>query len=168
MVLEADPALQTDPRCSDRIYVGAANGSAGAAAQRGRGSRRGTAPLAVRHQGQFPAATISFNLPPGVALGDALARGAAGDASTCACRTRVRTEFAGNAQLPDRQPEFAAVADRRRVPGDLHRARRAVRKPDAAADDHLHLPSAGLGRVAGAAGDRAPSCRSWRSSASCC
>jgi multidrug efflux pump subunit AcrB len=31
-----------------------------------------TAPLAVNHQGQFPAVTISFNLPPGVALGSAV------------------------------------------------------------------------------------------------
>jgi multidrug efflux pump len=29
-------------------------------------------PLTVNHQGQFPAVTISFNLPPGVALGDAV------------------------------------------------------------------------------------------------
>ncbi len=33
---------------------------------------RNTAPLAVNHQGQFPSVTISFNLPTGVALGDAL------------------------------------------------------------------------------------------------
>ena len=31
-----------------------------------------TAPLAVNHQGQFPAVTFSFNLAPGVALGDAV------------------------------------------------------------------------------------------------
>jgi multidrug efflux pump len=31
-----------------------------------------TTTLAVNHQGQFPAVTISFNLPPGVALGDAV------------------------------------------------------------------------------------------------
>ncbi len=31
-----------------------------------------TAPLAVNHQGQFPAITISFNLTPNVALGDAV------------------------------------------------------------------------------------------------
>jgi multidrug efflux pump len=31
-----------------------------------------TAPLAVNHQGQFPAVTISFNLPAGVALGTAV------------------------------------------------------------------------------------------------
>ena len=30
-----------------------------------------TAPLAVNHQGQFPSVTVSFNLGPGVALGDA-------------------------------------------------------------------------------------------------
>jgi multidrug efflux pump len=33
----------------------------------------GTTPLAVNHQGQFVAATISFNLPPGGSLGDATA-----------------------------------------------------------------------------------------------
>jgi multidrug efflux pump len=31
-----------------------------------------TAPLAVNHQGQFPSVTISFNLPPGIALGTAV------------------------------------------------------------------------------------------------
>src|SRR3989442_13072081 len=31
-----------------------------------------TTALAVNHQGQFPAVTLSFNLAPGVALGDAL------------------------------------------------------------------------------------------------
>jgi multidrug efflux pump len=30
------------------------------------------APLSINHQGQFPAVTLSFNLPPGVALGDAV------------------------------------------------------------------------------------------------
>ena len=33
----------------------------------------GTTPLSVNHEGQFVAATISFNLPPGKALGDAQA-----------------------------------------------------------------------------------------------
>jgi multidrug efflux pump subunit AcrB len=31
-----------------------------------------TGPLAVNHSGQFPSVTISFNLPPGAALGDAV------------------------------------------------------------------------------------------------
>lgn len=33
---------------------------------------RGTAPLSINHQGQLPAVTISFNLAPGVALGQAV------------------------------------------------------------------------------------------------
>ena len=32
---------------------------------------RGTGPLAINHQGQFPCVTISFNLAPGVSLGEA-------------------------------------------------------------------------------------------------
>jgi multidrug efflux pump len=31
-----------------------------------------TAPLAINHQGQFPVVTVSFNLAPGVSLGDAV------------------------------------------------------------------------------------------------
>ena len=31
-------------------------------------------PLSINHQGQFPAVTLSFNLPPGVALGEAVAK----------------------------------------------------------------------------------------------
>jgi multidrug efflux pump subunit AcrB len=58
---------------------------------------RDTSTLAVRHQGQYPAATISFNLKPGFALGDAQA---AVRKATLDLRLpdNVRTEFAGNAQ----------------------------------------------------------------------
>ena len=34
--------------------------------------RAGTAPLAINHQGQFPSVTLSFNLAPGVSLGEAV------------------------------------------------------------------------------------------------
>ena len=47
-----------------------------------------TAPLAVNHQGLFPAVTISFNLAPGVALGDAVTRDRSGGRATSACRRR--------------------------------------------------------------------------------
>jgi multidrug efflux pump subunit AcrB len=59
---------------------------------------RTTTPLAVRHQGQFPATSISFNLAPGMALGDAIAlvqRTAAG----LRMPETVKTQFAGNAQF---------------------------------------------------------------------
>jgi multidrug efflux pump len=97
VVLEIDPQLQTDPSLLDRIYVGAAGGKQvplSAVAH----FERGTAPLAVRHQGQFPAATISFNLAPGLALGDAET---AVQNATRELRVPedVRTEFAGNARF---------------------------------------------------------------------
>ena len=79
VVLEIDPKLQTDPSLLDRIYVGAAGGGQVPLSAVAR-FERGTAPLAVRHQGQFPAATLSFNLPEGMALGDARESGAAGGA----------------------------------------------------------------------------------------
>jgi multidrug efflux pump subunit AcrB len=96
VVLEIDPALQADPSLLDRIYVGADSGRQVPLSQVAR-FERGTATLAVRHQGQFPAATISFNLKPGFALGDAQA---AVQKATIDLRLpdEVRTEFAGNAQ----------------------------------------------------------------------
>ena len=74
---------------------------------------RGTAALAVRHQSQFPAASVSFNLAPGMALGEATAlveRTAAG----LRMPDTVRTQFAGNAQQLqkslDSQPALIAAA----------------------------------------------------------
>jgi multidrug efflux pump len=97
VVLEIDPKLQTDPSLLDRIYVGATGGKQvplSAVAH----FERDTAPLAVRHQGQFPAATLSFNLAPGMALGDAET---AVQNATRELRMPedVRTEFAGNARF---------------------------------------------------------------------
>jgi hydrophobe/amphiphile efflux-1 (HAE1) family protein len=95
VVLEIDPALQADPSLLDRIYVGSVAGVQVPLSQVAR-FERGTAPLAVRHQGQYPAATISFNLKPGFALGDAQK---AVQQATLDLRLpdTVHTEFAGNA-----------------------------------------------------------------------
>jgi multidrug efflux pump len=56
-----------------------------------------TAPLAVSHQGLFPAATISFNLAPGVALGDAV-RAINTAATRVGLPDTIHTTFAGTAQ----------------------------------------------------------------------
>ncbi len=96
VVLEIDPALQADPSLLDRIYVGSSTGAQVPLSQVAQ-FVRGTAPLAVRHQGQYPAATLSFNLKPGFALGDAQK---AVDKAAVDLRLpdEVRTEFAGNAR----------------------------------------------------------------------
>jgi multidrug efflux pump len=56
-----------------------------------------TAPLSVNHQGLFPAVTISFNLAPGVALGDAVTA-IQGAARQVGLPPTIQTAFAGTAQ----------------------------------------------------------------------
>jgi len=96
VVVETDPALQASPTMLDRVYVGSSSGvqvplSAMAHFE------PGDAPLAVRHQGQFPAATLSFNLPPGTALGTAEAA-VQKAVDELHMPPEIRTEFAGNAR----------------------------------------------------------------------
>jgi hydrophobe/amphiphile efflux-1 (HAE1) family protein len=112
VVLEIDPKLQIDPSLLDRLYVGAAAGTQVPLSSVARFGR-GTAPLTVNHQGQFAAATISFNLAPGVALGTAES---AVENATLELRMPedVRTSFAGNAQFLQKslatQPLLIAAA----------------------------------------------------------
>ena len=71
VVLEAEPQYQISPSDLDKIYVKSSTGQMvplGAFTQ----VRTVTAPLAITHQGQFPAVTLSFNLSPGSSLGEAV------------------------------------------------------------------------------------------------
>jgi multidrug efflux pump len=70
VILETPPGFQTDPSKLQNIYVKSANGGAVPLAAFAH-FESGTSPLSINHQGQFPCVTISFNLAPGVALGDA-------------------------------------------------------------------------------------------------
>jgi multidrug efflux pump len=70
LILETLPELQTDPAKLNNIYV---NSSSGVAVPLSAFTHleSGTAPLVINRQGQFPSVTISFNLAPGTALGQA-------------------------------------------------------------------------------------------------
>ncbi|MEP6668821.1 MAG: efflux RND transporter permease subunit [Chthoniobacter sp.] len=70
VILEVDPEFQTDPAYLSKIFV---KSNTGAMVPLSSVSKFQTtnAYLTVSHQGQFPAATISFNLAPGVSLGRA-------------------------------------------------------------------------------------------------
>ena len=72
VVMEVAPEYWRSPETLKSIYVGTSKGSTVPLAAFTRYAPS-DAPLAVNHQGLFPAATISFNLPEGVALGDAVA-----------------------------------------------------------------------------------------------
>ena len=71
VVMEVDPKYWQDPESLRSIWVKARDGTQVPLSAFTRFERT-TAPLAINHQGQFPAVTLSFNLAPGVALGDAV------------------------------------------------------------------------------------------------
>ena len=71
VVLEVDPQFQQDPDSLKNIYVKSSNGTQVPLSAFTHFDPAGTA-LALNHQGQFPVVTISFNLAPGAALGDAV------------------------------------------------------------------------------------------------
>jgi multidrug efflux pump len=70
VILEALPDFQRNPSKLNDIYVLSTSGGAVPLSAFSH-FESGVAPLAINHQGQFPAVTISFNLAPGVALGEA-------------------------------------------------------------------------------------------------
>ena len=71
VVLEALPIYQRDPSILSKLYL---PGVAGAQVPLSAVATltRTTAPLAISHHAQFPAVSLSFNLAPGEALGDAV------------------------------------------------------------------------------------------------
>ena len=71
VVMEVAPSYQQNPDALKDIYVKSSNGTEVPLSAFTHFEPRTTA-LAVNHQGQFPAVTISFNLGLGVALGDAV------------------------------------------------------------------------------------------------
>ena len=72
VILEADPSLQTSLQALSAIYLPSSVGGAPVPLAVMAKMREETAPLQVSHLGQFPSATVSFNLAPGAALGDAV------------------------------------------------------------------------------------------------
>jgi multidrug efflux pump len=71
VVLEALPMYQRDPSILSKLYL---PGTLDAQVPLSAVATliRTTAPLAISHQAQFPAVSLSFNLAPGAALGDAV------------------------------------------------------------------------------------------------
>jgi multidrug efflux pump len=96
VVMEAAPQYTQSPEFLRQIYV---RSPAGETVPLSAFSRYvpTTAPLAVNHQGLFPAITISFNLAPGIALGDAVEAIDEAEVALGAPPT-IHTTFAGTAQ----------------------------------------------------------------------
>jgi hydrophobe/amphiphile efflux-1 (HAE1) family protein len=71
VVEEIAPQYLHDTNALSKIYVPGPNGAQIPLSSFVRQVSK-LEPLSINHQGQFPAVTLSFNLPPGVALGDAV------------------------------------------------------------------------------------------------
>jgi multidrug efflux pump len=72
VVLEAAPEYRSDPSRLDRLYVPSSTTGTQVLLTSVASLKYETAPLAISHQDQFPATTISFNLAPNASLSDAL------------------------------------------------------------------------------------------------
>jgi HAE1 family hydrophobic/amphiphilic exporter-1 len=72
VILELEPRYQLDPSALQWLYLRSANGHLVPLDAVAR-LTRSLGPLTVNHAGQLPAVTLSFNLKPGFALGDAVA-----------------------------------------------------------------------------------------------
>ncbi|HEY4972785.1 MAG TPA: efflux RND transporter permease subunit, partial [Steroidobacteraceae bacterium] len=70
VILEVLPQYQRTPEALSKLYLRSANNALIPLESVVR-TRRQTGPLSINHFGQLPAVTISFNLRPGFALGDA-------------------------------------------------------------------------------------------------
>ncbi len=71
VILELDPKFQDDPSALSLIYVRSNTGTLVPLNSVAKLTRN-LGPLSINHLGQLPAVTISFNLAPGIALGDAI------------------------------------------------------------------------------------------------
>jgi HAE1 family hydrophobic/amphiphilic exporter-1 len=98
VIMEVLPQLQGDPQSLDRIFIKSptTNGEVPLSAV-AKWTTDPVKPLSISHQSQFPATTISFNLAPGVALGqatDAVDRAK----QEISLPATIQTSFQGNAQ----------------------------------------------------------------------
>lgn len=97
VIVEAQPRFQRDAGDLGRVYLRTTSGSV-VPLETVAEIRRTVGPLQIAHQQQQPAVTISFNLAPGVALGQAV--DAVGEAQRAAnLPASISTGFQGTAQV---------------------------------------------------------------------
>lgn len=95
VILELDPLYQGDPAALGMLYIHSKSGQLVSLDTIATISKS-IGPLTVNHLGQLPAVTISFNLRPGVALGDAMTL--VDELARTTLPQTVSTSFQGTAQ----------------------------------------------------------------------
>ncbi|MGZ5380484.1 MAG: efflux RND transporter permease subunit, partial [Thermoanaerobaculia bacterium] len=95
VIMELMPQFQRDPSAFQLLYVRSKKGDLIPLSAITK-LEKTVGPLAVTHAGQLPAVTISFNLPPGVSLGDAVAE--INKVARATLPATIQTTFQGTAQ----------------------------------------------------------------------
>ena len=95
VIMELLPEFQRDPSAFQLLYVRSTKGDLVPLSAITH-LERTVGPLAVNHAGQLPAVTLSFNLAPGVSLGDAVAE--VNRLARESLPATVQTSFQGTAQ----------------------------------------------------------------------
>jgi HAE1 family hydrophobic/amphiphilic exporter-1 len=95
VITEVEPRYQRDPSALSMLYVRSSSGAL-VPLEAVTKLTQDVGPLSVNHQGQLPAVTISFNLKPGVSLGNAVAK--VNKLAREVLPASVSTSFQGTAQ----------------------------------------------------------------------
>jgi HAE1 family hydrophobic/amphiphilic exporter-1 len=95
VILELDEPYQADPNVLSLLYVRSSSGRLVPLSAVTRAAET-VGPLTVNHSGQLPAVTISFNLAPGVSLGEAVDR--LNQVARQTLPASITTSFQGTAQ----------------------------------------------------------------------
>jgi len=95
VIMQVAPEFQRDPSALSMLYVRSANGGL-IPLDTVVKVKTDAGPLTVSHTGQLPSVTISFNLRPGVALGDAV--NAVQQTASTTLPSTIATNFQGTAQ----------------------------------------------------------------------
>jgi multidrug efflux pump subunit AcrB len=95
VVLEVQPRFRQNPKDLEDVFL-----TSGLPADVVSARRRDHAPMWIPHQNGLPSFTVSFNTPPGVSIGQAVAAIRAAEASA-KLPSGIRTGFQGEAKLAD-------------------------------------------------------------------
>jgi multidrug efflux pump len=96
VVMEVEPRFWQRPETLRDIYVNSSTGALVPLSAFARFETKSTS-LSVNHQGQFPAVTVSFNLAPGVSLGEAV-KAVQSATQQMGLPASIRGSFKGTAQ----------------------------------------------------------------------
>ena len=145
VILGVAPEFQMDPSALSQLYVRSPTAGRLISLNSVAKAVEVAGPLTVSHTGQLPSVTISFNLKPGVALGDAV--DAVQQVASATLPSTVTTTLPGHGAGVSGFAPGAGHHPRHGDRRDLHRPRHPVRELHPSADDSFRFAVGGIWRA---------------------